>query len=202
MKAQLEADFKPSSTLCSGLLSVKSSFVVEISRIELRNASSTLYHFSSLVFALIIPGKRLQLDNVSENQSSARTCESSPRLRQSLRKTRDPISANVSTITNLTKDEQSAILIQRAWRQHRTRGLELRKQQRAQDMQERAEAREKEAATRLIKSTIHGHLSRESSLRVNQNNDAESVTDELDTVTFATESSGAGSVISQENKSK
>ncbi|THD24348.1 hypothetical protein D915_004978 [Fasciola hepatica] len=145
---------------------------------------------------------KLQLDNVSENQSSARTFESSPRLRQSLRKARDPISANVSTTANLTKDEQSAILIQRAWRQHRTRGLGLRKHQRAQDMQERAEAREKEAATRLIKSTIHGHLSRESSLRVNQNNDVESVTDEMDTVTFATESSGTGSVISQENKSK
>ncbi|VDP80914.1 unnamed protein product [Echinostoma caproni] len=88
----------------------------------------------------------------------------------------------------LSKDEHSAILIQRAWRAHRGRGgLELRKRQKVQNMQMRAEARDKEAATQLIKSAIQGHLSRESSLRVDRTKGDASEMDEVDTVTFATD---------------
>lgn len=65
-------------------------------------------------------------------------------MNRSSRKARDVNPVEGKKTANLTKDEHSAILIQRAWRQHRNRGLELRKQQRAQDMHERAEAREQE----------------------------------------------------------
>ncbi|KAA0192314.1 hypothetical protein FBUS_02433, partial [Fasciolopsis buskii] len=111
-------------------------------------------------------------------------------LAKSSRKARDVNPVEGKKTANLTKDEHSAILIQRAWRQHRNRGLELRKQQRAQDMHERAEAREQEAAKQLIKSTLHGHLSRQSSFRsINRSNETASEADEVDTGTFGTDDS-------------
>ncbi|CAL8098268.1 unnamed protein product [Calicophoron daubneyi] len=104
-----------------------------------------------------------QLDNVSiGHASSVRSSESSPSPRRTPRNLSRTKPEPNSPKKALTCEDESAKMIQRAWRAHRERCLSARSKERTSDIESRELERQKDAALNILKSAVSGHLARES----------------------------------------
>ncbi|KAF8571771.1 hypothetical protein P879_05607 [Paragonimus westermani] len=141
---------------------------------------------------------KIQMDNMSEAPGSARTSEGSPIVRRSPKRTKTLDDPQTQSF-HLTKEEESAVLIQRAWRAHRQTCLSMRSKDKQNWFISKKKEHQKEAAITLLKSSIHGHLSRQSCTsrsKYSRNN-----TDDSDTGTFVTEE-GETHPSSEEDRSR
>ncbi|KAF5396361.1 hypothetical protein PHET_10836, partial [Paragonimus heterotremus] len=127
---------------------------------------------------------KVQMDNMSEAPGSARTSEGSPIVRRSPKRTKKLEDPQPQPL-QLTKEEESAVLIQRAWRAHRQTCLSVRSKDKQNRFISRKEEQRKEAAITLLKSSIHGHLSRQGCTR--RSTYSRKSTIDSDTGTFVTE---------------
>ncbi|KAA3682410.1 uncharacterized protein DEA37_0001285, partial [Paragonimus westermani] len=140
----------------------------------------------------------IQMDNMTEAPGSARTSEGSPKVRRSPKRTKTLDDSQTQSF-QLTKEEESAVLIQRAWRAHRQTCLSMRSKDKQNRFISKKQEHQKEVAITLLKSSIHGHLSRQSC--TSRSKYSRKSTDDSDTGTFVTEE-GEINPSSEEDRSR